>query len=104
MAATIQTSVPGVAPGLPGGVSSAINITAAQVIKAKPGVLATLVCVVAGSITLNDSATTGGAGATNEFYTNASMTAGQVVPLNWPCFAGITASVVTTGTFSISFS
>lgn len=99
--ATINTFVK-VPPGLPGGVSSALDLTAAQAIKAAPGILARVVCVVAGSITVNDSATTGGATTGNQIFSGA-MTAGQVLPLDWPCFAGITVSAVSAGQFSLSF-
>lgn len=97
-------------PGLPGGVSSAINITAAQVIKAAPGICATLICVApggAGSIVLNDFATVGGAATTNEIFARlfSALAAGQVIPLRWPCAAGIVvSSVPTAGVFSIAFS
>lgn len=101
MPATIVSPV-NVASGLPGGISSAINITAAQVIKAKPGLCVRLTCIVAGSVTLNDCATTGAAAATNEFFTGA-LTAGATVELNWPCGTGIVASAVT-GNFSLAFS
>lgn len=93
--------------GLPpaGASSAAYNIAAAGPIKATPGRLYTLVCIAAGTITLNDSATTGAAAAANEIFPAAlAMTAGQVINLNgWPCGVGITASVVT-GTFALAFS
>jgi len=104
MAATIVGPVENISLGLPGGISAAINLTSAQVIKAIPGVCVKVVCVAAGTLALNDCATTGAAAATNNFFPLAlSMTAGQVLELNWPCSAGIVASVVT-GTFSIAFS
>jgi len=98
-----------IAPGLPGAVSAAINITAAQVIKAAPGILATLLCVApgsAGSVVLNDCTTTGAAAATNEILAKSfsALAAGQVVTLRWPCAAGIVvSSVPTAGAFSIAF-
>jgi hypothetical protein len=55
MAANIVGPVQGISPGLPGGISAALNVTAAGVIKAAPGVLVQAVCVIAGTITLNDS-------------------------------------------------
>jgi|SRR5580692_7956186 hypothetical protein len=99
-----------VAAGLPGGVSAVINITVAQVVKALPGICATLVCIApgsAGSLVLNDCATTGAAAATNEFFSKlfSALSAGQVIPLKWPCGAGIVvSSVPTAGVFSIAFS
>jgi hypothetical protein len=89
-------------PGLAGGISAALNLTAPQVIKNAPGVCVKVVCIAAGNLTLNDAVTTGGASAANEFYTFTGMTVGQVVPLDWPCAAGIVASVAT-GTFAIAF-
>lgn len=104
MAANINYPLREVSPGLPGGIGSALNITAAETIKASPGICNKLVCEVAGTITLNDAASTGASDAANEIYTGA-MTAGQVLPLDWPCFAGITVSAVTGGgQFSLSFS
>jgi hypothetical protein len=67
-----------------------------------PSVLCAVVCQVTGSITLNDSNTVAGAGITNQIFTVASATAGQIFVLNWPCLLGITASAVT-GTHSVSF-
>lgn len=98
MTATVVGPV--VAPlGQPGGVSAAYDIAAATVIASGPA----LACQVAGSITLNDSATTGGAAITNQIIA-VTMTAGQVIPLNFPCASGIVASSVTGGgVFSCSF-
>ena len=103
MAATIQTGVQGVSPGLPGGTASACNLTSAQVIAATSSILNKVSCITGGTLTLNDCATTGAAAASNEFF-NCVMTAGQVISLDWPCFAGIVASVVTSGNFALSFS
>jgi hypothetical protein len=103
MAATIVGPI-GASPGLAGGVSAANNLTSAQVIKALPGVCVRIICIAAGTLTLNDCATTGAAAATNEFFPAAlACTAGQIFELDWPCSAGIVASVVT-GTFSVAFS
>lgn len=103
MAATIIGPVTVISLGLPGGVSAAINLTAPQVIKAAAGVCAKVSCIATGNLTLNDVATTGGAAATNEFFTATGLTAGEVIELDWPCATGIVASVAT-GTFAISFS
>jgi hypothetical protein len=95
--------------GLTGGVSRAINITSAQVIKAAPGILATVLCVApgsAGSVILNDTTTVGGAAVTNEIFAKlfSALAAGQVIQLKWPCAAGIVvSSVPTAGAFSIAF-
>lgn len=103
MAANIVGPVQGIAPGLPGGVSAAYDVAAAGVIKNAPGVLVRISCITAGSITLNDSATTGGAALTNEIF-SGSLTAGQVVELDWPCAAGITVSAVTSAVVALAFS
>lgn len=93
----------------PGGVNSALNLTTAQVVKATPGRLIKVLVVIpgsAGSLTLNDCATTGAAAATNEILTIAfgSLSIGQVISLDWPCSVGIVVSAVTTTSqFSISF-
>lgn len=85
-----------VSPGLPGGTSAALQINAAGVIKAGPGILVRISVVTAGSITVNDAATTGAAGAANQIFIGA-VTAGQVIELDWPCGAGIVVSSVTGG-------
>jgi hypothetical protein len=91
------------APKLPGGVTAGYSVAAAGVVKTGPSFLARLACQVAGSITLNDCATTGAAAISNQIIT-VTMTAGQVIPLSWPCLLGITASVVAGGgIFSLAF-
>jgi len=94
----------------PTGAQSAINVTAAAVVKPTPGVVMRILVVAAGSggsLTLNDSATTGAAATANEIFTiaQASLTVGQVITIEFPCKNGITVSAVPTGSpqFSISF-
>lgn len=109
MPAAVQQAIQGISPGLPGGVSAAYNVAAAAVLKSTPGIAATLICVApgsAGSLTLNDTATVGGAASTNEFFSRlfSALAAGQVIPLMWPCAVGIVvSSVPTAGVFSIAF-
>jgi hypothetical protein len=91
------------AAGLPGGNSAGLDLTSAQVLKAAPGVCVLVVCIIAGTLTLNDCATTGAAATANQFFVGA-LTAGQVVALNWPCGTGIVASAVSAGQFAVSFS
>lgn len=100
--ATIVGPVQNIAPGLPGGASAAYNVTAVGVIKGAPGVLVRVSCITAGSITLNDLATTSGAGLANQIW-GGSLTAGQVLELNWPCAAGIVVSAITTAVVAIAF-
>jgi hypothetical protein len=85
-----------------GGQSSALNLTAAQAIKASPGRIykAVILGVVGtgGSLTFNDCTTTGGATTANQIYTTAGTIAvGTVVTLDFPCANGITCSAVPTG-------
>jgi hypothetical protein len=101
MPATIAGPV-AASPGLPGGCSSALNITVPQVIKAAPGIAVLLSCLApgsAGSLTLNNCISTGAATAANEFFSAlfSALSVGKVVKLNWPCAAGITLSSVPTG-------
>jgi len=85
-----------------GGNSSALNLTAAQVIKAGPGRLCkiTVLGVVGtgGNLTFNDCATTGAATTANQIYFGAgALAVGTVVTLDWPCLNGIVCSAVPTG-------
>lgn len=82
--------------------SSSNHVTAAAAIKATPGILCSVVVTTvgsAGSLTFNDSSTTGGAATANQIFTIAygSLTVGQVITLNWPCKSGITLSAIPTG-------
>ena len=98
-----------VSPGLPGGISAVLGVTAPAVVKNGPGILARVLVVApgtSGNLTLNDAASTGGASASNEILTIpfGSLAAGQTIPLEWPCAAGIVVSSVPTGgSFSVSF-
>lgn len=91
----------GVTPTVPIGVDlapgglTALNITAATVIKARPGRLVKIVVVVAGSAagTVNDCLTTGAVAASNE-VASIPNTIGPL-SLDWPCLTGI---VVVPGT------
>ena len=82
-----------------GGTKSALNLTAAAVIKASTGRIAKVVIVAPGSgsgaFTLNDCATTGAATAANTIWTQAfGGTAGTVINLDWPCAVGLVLSAV----------
>lgn len=93
-----------------GGEKSALNLTAATVIKATPGRVARVVVIAGGStsgaFTLNDCATTGAAAASNEIFTLAfGATAGTAFVLDWPCLTGIVLSAVPGGSpiLAVSF-
>ncbi len=90
-------------PGLPGGVFGAYDVAAPAVVKASPGIVFRVSCATAGSLTLNDAATTGAAAITNQIW-SGSLSAGQVLDLQWPCAAGIVVSAVTTAVVSVSYS
>lgn len=83
-----------------GGISTALDLTAATVIKGSAGRIAKVVVVAGGTASdgafeLNDSATTGGASAANEIISiPAGTAAGTVIDLDWPCANGITLSAV----------
>lgn len=85
--------------------SSALNKTAAAVIKASAG-RAVRVTIIApgstsGAFTLNDCAATGDAAAANVIWTlpynGTANVAGATFELNWPCATGITLSEVPGG-------
>jgi hypothetical protein len=68
---------------------SALNISAATVIKATPGTLVNISVVVAGVAgSINDCATTGAAAVSNKIGVVPAVVG--VVPFNWPCNVGIT--------------
>lgn len=84
------------------------NIAAATVIKATPGRLvriAVSVAPTAAALVASDCATTGAVAAANQIVSVAfgSLTAGQVITLDWPCATGIVVNPGTGGTVSVSF-
>lgn len=103
MADTPVGPLSGVAPGLPGGSSAALNITTATTIKASQGICVRVSVIVAGSTagTLNDVAAPGSAAAANQFGTipNAVGT----TQFDWPCGTGITVVPGTGQTVAVSF-
>jgi len=102
MAATLVGPVT-VSPGLPGGNRAALNVTAATVLKTTPGICVSVAVVVAGSTvgTVNDVATTGGAGAANQFGTIPNTV--STYTFNWPCGTGIVVVPGTGQTLAVSF-
>lgn len=92
----------GVEQAAGGGNSSAVNISAAQVIKATPGRLCKIVVngVVGtgGNLTFNDCATVAAATTANQIYFGiGTLAVGTVVTIDWPCVNGIVCSAVPTG-------
>lgn len=84
----------------------ATNVSAAAVIKATPGVIVSIICNTAGSITLNNCAVLSGAGGpttANQVF-SGSLTAGQILTFNFKCNIGITLSAVTSAVIAISYS
>lgn len=86
----------------PGGISSSLDVTTTGVIKASSGCIYRIISIAegsGGSLTLNDTTTTGGASAANEFFTIAytGLTVGTVIFLAWPCQNGIVISAVPSG-------
>lgn len=84
------------------GLSTALNITAAKVVKTGAGRCVRLIIINAGSAgswTLNDCATTGAAAAANELFTvaQANAAAGSVFTIDAPVSTGLTVSAVATG-------
>jgi len=94
-----------------GGLSATYNVGAAAVIKATGGRLCKIVVNTAptssGALTVNDCATVAAAAAANQIASipYGSLTAGQVITLDWPCSTGIVISAVGGGTpaYSVSF-
>lgn len=85
-----------------GGGSSALNISAAQVIKAAPGRLCKIVVLgvvgTGGALTFNDCTTVAAATTANQIYSSpGNLAVDSVVSLNWPCINGIVCSAVPTG-------
>ena len=88
-----------------GGSQTKLNNTAANVVKASKGRVARVTIVApgatSGAFTLNDTTTTGGAGAGNLIWTlpvaSTLNVAGAVFDLDWPCTNGIVLSAVTLG-------
>jgi hypothetical protein len=94
------------------GLSSALNVTNARVLKVGPGRLVRIVVLgavgSAGALTLNDSATVAGAATANVVYTiPGTVAVGTVITVDAPTVNGLVVSAVPTGgtpQFAISYS
>ena len=85
-----------------GGNASALNITAAKVVKASPGTLYRFVVTVAGAAgNVYDSVSTSGNSASNLIAT-IPATVG-VYELSWPCAAGIVVAPGAAQVVSVSY-
>jgi len=85
-----------------GGYNSTLNLIGVGTIKASFGALARISVIspgTAGTLTINDCVTIGTATAANEFYSVpfGSLSAGQIITLEWPCSVGIQVSSMPTG-------
>jgi hypothetical protein len=78
------------------------SLTAPGVLKAKPGTVISVICLVAGTINLINDTSAGGAGASISGFP-ATMVAGQNLPLNSSAAVGIAAKAVS-GSFNVIFS
>lgn len=89
--------------GLPGGVKAVLNVTAATVIKATPGICIRVSVVAVGSTsgTANDVATTGVAAAANQFGTLPNTLG--TYEFDWPCGTGIVLIPGTSQVLAVSF-
>lgn len=87
-----------------GGNANVLNITAAAVIKAKPGTIFNVSVTTAGTTTgkVNDTTTTGGVAAAN-LVASIPNTVG-VYPMNFPCSSGIVITPGTGQVISVSYS
>jgi len=102
MAATINRNI-SMSAGLPGGCSSALNVTTTGLVLAGPRLLGTVVSSTSGTLTINDCQS--GPGAGNQIF-SASVTAGVPVNFNlFPMFSGIYLSAIpASSALSLSFS
>lgn len=85
-----------------GGVSSALGVTSATVVKGSAGRLrriSVLSAGTSGSFSINDLATTSNGSAGNQIWgaANSGVTGGQVIALDAPVSAGISVTSVTSG-------
>lgn len=92
----------------PGGSLSALNVTAATVIKARPGTVyrvVVLTVATAGTFGVYDTTTTGGAATANAVFqeTSSYPAAGTVLYLEFPCANGIVVNPGTGGAVSVSY-
>jgi hypothetical protein len=83
------------------GLNTALNVTSARVVKTGAGRAVRVILTVAGSagtLVLNDCATTGAASAANQIYNSTGvLAAGTIVTLDFPVSVGLVVSAVPTG-------
>jgi hypothetical protein len=92
-----------------GGTDSALNLTAAAVIKSSPGRLVRIAVLASNTSAAatfydNNSTSSGNVAAAEIFAIPQNATAGTIYYLDWPCNTGITLAAAGGGTFAISYS
>ena len=85
-----------------GGGSVSLNVTSTGTIKSSPGRISKIIVQNAGSagtLTVNDCASTGAASAGNTLFKigQANISAGQTIDLDLPLAVGLTVSAIPTG-------
>lgn len=85
-----------------GGTRTANGITAAALINPRRCTLNSMHVVApgtSGTLTINDAASLDGANESNIIFSHdfSDLTAGQLIPLQWPVQSGIVVSAVPTG-------
>lgn len=106
----VQNAIPTIATSS-GGTNTALNVTAAVVVKPTKGILHRITVIAPGSggaLVVNDNTQLGGSNVNANAFVNipfGSLTIGQIIPLIWPCTNGIVVSQVPTGgaVFAISY-
>jgi hypothetical protein len=97
----------GTGPFAPGveGANTALDVTAATVIKSTPGVLYSISVVAAGTAVgaVYDSTSTSGNTSANQITTIGTAVTTQPLVVNWRCSDGIVVTPPSGGTVSVSF-
>ena len=91
--------------GVSSGTDSALNVTAAAVVKARPGFVGTLIvnAAVTGDLTVHDITTTGAVAAANLVFSVTTPAKGAIYKLDFPCRRGIVVTPGSAGTVAVSF-
>ncbi|WP_342704274.1 hypothetical protein OHZ10_08135 [Burkholderia arboris] len=92
----------------PGGALSALDVSAATVVKNSPGTLVritVLAVATGGTFGAYDATTTGAAATANAIvqYASGYPAVGSVITLEWPCANGIVINPGTGGAVSVAY-